>query len=133
MNVGTGAGQIGVSGNTVSFGGVAIGSFTASRSLTVNFNSAATQTAVQALLRRITFSTISDTPSTLDRTVRFTLTDGDGGTSNAPTKVVKVTAVMMHRYSPGSVISSATQRTKSQRSSLRPPRLEMPIHLTLTL
>ncbi len=48
---------------------------------------------MQALLRRITFTTISDTPSTLDRTVRFTLTDGDGGTSNAPTKVVKVAAV----------------------------------------
>ncbi len=61
--------------------------------ININFNSAATPTAVQALLRRITFSTISDTPSTLDRTVRFTLTDGDGGTSNAPTKVVKVTAV----------------------------------------
>ncbi len=93
MNVGTGAGQIGVSGNTVSFGGVAIGTFTASRSLTGTLTQAATPAAVQALMRRITFTTISDTPSTLDRTVRFTLTDGDGGTSNAPTKVVKVTAV----------------------------------------
>ncbi len=61
MNVGNGAGQIGVSGNTVSFGGVPIGTFIASRSLTVNFNSAATPTAVQALLRRITFTPRSAT------------------------------------------------------------------------
>ncbi len=92
MNVGTGAGQIGVSGNTVSFGGVAIGSFTASRSLTVNFNSAATRLRLQALLR----GSRSLRSATRHRHLivgTIYITDGDGGTSNMPTKVVKVTAV----------------------------------------
>ncbi|MEQ1859669.1 MAG: tandem-95 repeat protein [Chthoniobacteraceae bacterium] len=97
-NEGAGAGQIGVSGANVNFGGVTIGTFTGGTSgaspLVVTFNSAsATPAAAQALARNITYQNVSDAPSTLARTVRFAVTDGDGGTSAAATKTVNVTAV----------------------------------------
>ena len=91
-HVGTAANQIGVNGTTVTYGGVAIGTFAGTTTLTVTLNAAATPVAVQALLRSITFSSLSENPSILDRTVKVTLTDGDGGTSNSPTKTVKVVA-----------------------------------------
>ena len=88
-NEGTGAGQIGISGNTVTFGGIAIGTFTASSSsspLTVSLNSSATPTAVQALLRRVTFQGLSLGL----RTIAVQLTDGDGGTSALVSRQVNV-------------------------------------------
>src|SRR5262249_52786379 len=95
-NVGTAAGQIGVSGTNVTYGGVVMGTFTGgkgSRPLVGTLKSTATPAVTQALLRDITFRSISDAPSTLPRTVRVFLTDGDGGTSNLPTKTINVTAV----------------------------------------
>lgn len=92
-HVGNLAGQISVSGTTVRYGGVAIGTFAGTTSLVVTLNDKATPAAVQALLRSITFSSLSENPSVLDRTIKVTLTDGDGGTSNLPTKLVKVVAV----------------------------------------
>src|SRR5262249_16993646 len=53
--------------------------------LVVTFAGAnATPAAAQALVRAISYRNTSDNPSALTRTVRFTLTDGDGGTSNQP-------------------------------------------------
>lgn len=95
INQGTAAGQIGVSGNNVSFGGGVIGTFTGGTNkvgLTITFNASATPTAVQALLRKISFSVTSDTPVTTARTVQFKLSDGDGGTSAALTKTINVAA-----------------------------------------
>lgn len=96
-NEGTGPGQIGVtvSGSTtaVTYGGVAIGTLTGTTSLTVTLNANATVAAVQALLRNVTFSNISEAPSTLPRTIDATVSDGDGGTSAAVTKTVQVTAI----------------------------------------
>ena len=92
-NVGSSPGQIGVTGKTVLLGGVAIGTFTGTTSLVVALNANATPAAVQALLRNVTYSTISDAPSPLDRRVKVTLTDGDGGTSNAPSKLIHVIPV----------------------------------------
>ncbi|HLL90813.1 MAG TPA: putative Ig domain-containing protein, partial [Tepidisphaeraceae bacterium] len=95
-NQGTGAGQIGVSGANVTYGGIVIGTWTGgtngSTPLVVTFNANADAAAAQALLRNFTFSNVSDTPSTATRTVRFTVTDGDGGTSNQATKNITVTA-----------------------------------------
>ena len=93
-NQGVGAGQIGVSGINVTFGGVVIGTFTGGTgptSLVVTFNANATLNAVQSLMRNINYRNTSATPSTLTRTVQVTLTDGDGGTSNLPTKQIRVT------------------------------------------
>ncbi len=94
-NQGVGAGQIGVSGANVTFAGTTIGTFTggtAGTSLVITLNASATTVATQALARNITYNNTSDTP-TATRTVRFVLTDGDGGTSAPATKVVTVTAV----------------------------------------
>jgi hypothetical protein len=90
-NVGTAPGQISVSGNVVSYGGVAIGTFTegmGNTPLVVTFNStAATPVAAEALLRCITFHSLNGTPPSNRRTVTVTLVDGDGGTSTATTGV----------------------------------------------
>ena len=94
-NEGTGAGQIGVSGSNVTFGGTTIGTFTGgtgTTALVVTFNANSSPAAAQALMRNITYANVSDSPAA-SRTVRFVLTDGDGGTSNAATKVINVTAV----------------------------------------
>ena len=96
-NEGTGPGQIGVtvSGTTttVTYGGVAIGTLTGTTSLTVILNANATVAAVQALLRNVTFSNVSEAQSTLQRTISATVNDGDGGTSAVVAKTVQVTAV----------------------------------------
>ncbi|MFO0426818.1 MAG: metallophosphoesterase [Planctomyces sp.] len=96
-NQGTLAGQIGtsVSGaiTTITFGGTTIGTATGTASMVVSLNSNATTAAVQALIRNITFATLSENPSTLTRTVLAVLTDGDGGTSLPVTKTITVTPV----------------------------------------
>ncbi|SFJ42322.1 hypothetical protein [Planctomicrobium piriforme] len=92
-NQGNSSGQIGVSGSSVTFGGVVIGTFSGGTSkvgLTVTLNANSSPAATQALLRAITFkSTLAD-PTTLARTVRAILTDGDGGTSTAVTKTIQI-------------------------------------------
>ncbi|MFV1965127.1 MAG: DUF4347 domain-containing protein [Pirellulaceae bacterium] len=94
---GTGAGQIGVSGSNVTYQSTLIGTFTGgtdgSTPLVVTFNSNANETAVQALMRNITYQNVSEDPLTAARTVRFVLTDGDGGTSNTETETINVTAI----------------------------------------
>jgi ELWxxDGT repeat protein len=93
---GNAAGQIGLSGNQVRFGGSTIGTFsggTGSTPLAVTFNANATRAAVQALLRSITYRSVSEAPSTAQRTVRFVLSDGDGGTSDPAIKKVNVIAI----------------------------------------
>lgn len=84
-NQGTGAGQIGISGANVTYGGVTIGTFvggSAGADLVINFNGSATSAAAQALVRNITFeNTDTVTPTAGVRTVRYTISDGDGGVS----------------------------------------------------
>jgi hypothetical protein len=97
VNQGNGAGQIGVSGSNVSYGGTLIGTFTGgtggSTPLVVTLNASANNAAVQALVRDVAYTNVSDNPSAADRTVTVTLTDGDGGTSNIPTATVHVAPV----------------------------------------
>ena len=77
-HVGTAAGEIGVSGNTVTYGGVDIGTFfggsDGSLPLVVFLNANASLPAVEELLQNVTYENVSDAPSTLPRTVRFTVT-----------------------------------------------------------
>ncbi|MGN7614069.1 LamG-like jellyroll fold domain-containing protein [Magnetococcales bacterium HHB-1] len=101
QNQGTSAGEIGVSGSNVTYGGVTIGSFSggsAGAVLSINLNASADAAAATALLKNITYQNNNvATPSTLDRTINFSLTDGDGGatstnaivsiTNNAPVVV----------------------------------------------
>ncbi len=96
FNQGTGAGQIGVSGNDVTYSGTIIGSFSGGLNsgspLVFNLNANADATSTQALMRNITFWNTSDNPATAARTIDFTLTDGDGGTSNTISQSATVTA-----------------------------------------
>ncbi len=95
-NEGAGAGQIGVSGANVTFGGTTIGTFTGgsgTTALVVTLNASATPAAAQALVRNVTYRNVSENPSTATRTARFVLTDGDGGTSSPATRDITVDAV----------------------------------------
>ena len=95
-NFGTGPGQVGTSGSTVTYGGVVIGTFTGGSSgsdpLVIAFNGNATPAAVQEVYRSIQFDNVSENPSTATRQITFDLTDGDGGTATPQTKLVYVQA-----------------------------------------
>lgn len=97
-NVGRAAGQIGVSGSNVTYGGTTIGTFTGGTGTTplvVTFNASATLPAVQALQDAITFQTTVDPavtsgPAFADRTFRSVVTDGSGNASQPATKLIDV-------------------------------------------
>jgi hypothetical protein len=90
LSLGTGIGQISVTGNLVFFGGIQIGTFAGTTTLTVTLNANASKVATQALLRSITIRSLSATPSLLPRTVSVTLSDGVGGTSVAQAKTINM-------------------------------------------
>ncbi len=80
-NQGSAAGQIGVVGSNVQFGGVTIGTFTGgagSTPLVVTFNANATTAAVTALQDNITFQTTADSAASVasPRTFQSVVTDG---------------------------------------------------------
>jgi murein DD-endopeptidase MepM/ murein hydrolase activator NlpD len=90
-NEGVGAGQIGVSGSSVTHGGSVIGTLVGGDSLTpltVTFNANATLAAVQALMRNVTYSNLLPSSGTAPRYLRFTVVDDTGQTSNLPYKTV---------------------------------------------
>jgi ELWxxDGT repeat protein len=95
-NQGNDAGQISVSGRAIRYGDVVIGSYRdglPGSHLVIDLNSQATVAATQALLRNIGYRNDSDNPSTLQRTVTVTLTDGSGGISQPVSKAINVEAV----------------------------------------
>jgi hypothetical protein len=97
IHQGNAAGQIGVSGNTVSYGGVAFATFsggTGNDSMDFALNSNATPAAVQALMRTVGFlNSHPDDPVKLTRTISYSLTDGGGGTSPTYTSQVQFNAI----------------------------------------
>jgi ELWxxDGT repeat protein len=95
-NQGNASGQIGVSGRTIRYGGVVIGSYRAGlpgAQLIIDLNANTSATITQALLRNIGYRNDSDNPSTKPRRVTVTLTDGSGGISSPISKTINVTAV----------------------------------------
>ncbi len=92
-NQGTGSGQIGFNGTTVTFGGVVIGTIsggqngTAGTPLVIDFNASATPAAVEALIQNLTYVNSSDTPAAA-RTIQVTI--DDGGTENATASALTV-------------------------------------------
>ena len=113
-NQGTGAGQIGFDGTTVTFAGTAIGTVnganngTGTAPLTIDLNTNATPAAVQTLARNVTYRN-TDTSGTAvsDPVVSFTLSDGDGATSAAATRTVDVNVRPVLTVTAGSVAVSA--------------------------
>jgi hypothetical protein len=107
------AGEIGVSGGVISFGGTAIGTFTGdggTAPLTVLFNASSSPSAAQALVRNLQYTNTSESPSAATRTLEFLLTDGDGG-ANDPlaTLAIQVTPV---NDLPAVAIVTPTQNAK---------------------
>ena len=85
-NEGTGAAQIGSTTNTISYSGTTIATYvggSGTNALVISFNTNAVNASVQALVRNLTFQSISNAPANSNRVLNFTLTDGRGGT-NAP-------------------------------------------------
>lgn len=94
-NQGTGANQIGVSGADLTFEGSVIGTFTGgggANPLVVALNGNANELAVTALLQNLTFDNSSQAPFTGDRSIRFSMTDGDGSSSEDYFRNVSVIA-----------------------------------------
>ncbi|RTL21247.1 MAG: hypothetical protein EKK55_16455, partial [Rhodocyclaceae bacterium] len=86
---GTGVGQIGVSGGTVSFndgsGAVAIGTITGGTNgagLVIELNANASIDAVEQLLQNLTYANTSNSPQA-ERNIAVRVYDGDGGASTA--------------------------------------------------
>ncbi len=101
---GVGAGEIGVAGSDVTYGGVVIGSFaggTGLDPLVITLNANATLEATQALLRGVTYENVSETPVLAPRTVEFVIEDGDGGVSNIASKTIKFVTVRTTAYQEG--------------------------------
>jgi VCBS repeat-containing protein len=73
--------------------GTVTGGTDGSTPLLIQFNADTTPAIAAALIRVIGYVNFSATPVAGNRTVAFTLTDGDGGTSIARTATVSVTAV----------------------------------------
>ncbi len=93
---GTGANQIGVTGNAVSYNGAVIGFLSGGQNggaLTVTLTNLATPTAAQALLRNLTFENTSAVPSLALRQLSVVASDGDGGTSAAAYLTVVVQGI----------------------------------------
>lgn len=87
---GTGAGQISVAGNTVSYEGVAIATFsggTGTTPLSVNFTANSNPTNAQALLQAVIFRNVSSTPNTAPRSISVVVTHPDGGFGSDSTTI----------------------------------------------
>ena len=96
-NQGSGAGQIGLSGANVTYGGTVIGTYSGGSlgsNLVITLNANATDVAVSALISNITYANANtSTPSTTDRNVRFVVTNPLGHASANCDVTVTVTAV----------------------------------------
>jgi VCBS repeat-containing protein len=93
--VGTGTGQISTDAADVKFGAITIGTFaggSGANDLLITFNGSATKEAIAALVSAITFQNDESIPAESVRTVAFTLTDGDGGTSDVARVTVNLEA-----------------------------------------
>ena len=85
-------GQIGVSGSTITYEGVAIGTKsggTGTTPLAITFTSAAaTPAAAQALVRSVTYQNVDANAAPQSRTLSFALSDGDGGVSTVMKTII---------------------------------------------
>ena len=85
QNGGNSAGQIGLSGASVSYGGVVFGTLSGGHGsdLTISFTAAATAPAIEALIESLTYANSSDTP-TASRTFVLDVIDVNGEGLGAP-------------------------------------------------
>ncbi|MBN4075522.1 DUF4347 domain-containing protein, partial [Gammaproteobacteria bacterium AH-315-E17] len=91
QSVGTGAGEISVSGSDVLYEGTVIGTFTggaAGTDLVFTFDSDATNVSISALLHNLTFDYAGSV--TGDRELEFTLVDDDSSASNVASLLITI-------------------------------------------
>ncbi|WP_438811106.1 Ig-like domain-containing protein [Rhodopirellula halodulae] len=83
-NQGTGANEVGVSENVITYEGIAIATFSGGVGtipLVITFGAGSTPESAQAILRNVLFTNNSNTPSTLPRSVTAIVVDADGNQS----------------------------------------------------
>lgn len=115
-NFGTGAGQIGFDGTTITYAGTTIGTIDGTlngkgnQALKINLNNAASNDAVQALARAITIRTSDrDSDSAAQKTITFTASDGENANTVGATRTVDFSASQFDNFDPSAtrnVISS---------------------------
>jgi hypothetical protein len=97
FNVGTGAGQVGISGASITFGGIEVGSFDGGTNgftpLTITLGTNSTFEVAQAVLRHLAYENTSTTPSLLPRKLQITMETFYGATSTPVVMTIHVTAV----------------------------------------
>jgi hypothetical protein len=89
-NTGTGAGQISVSGNTVSYEGSAFATFAGgvgTSPLSITFDGGSNPTNAQALLQSITYHSVNASPNAALRSVSVVVTHPDNGSGAATTTI----------------------------------------------
>jgi len=112
QNQGMGAGQIGVSGSSVTFEGIEIGIIDGASTngkLIINLDADAKplseDNSLSELVQAITFENTNDSTTASTRTVSFTITDGDGGTSSTVNANVEICSLVVNTTM--DVVSSA--------------------------
>jgi len=88
---GTGAGQVGVAGGAISYGGQRIATATGgvgTTPLVISFTQAATLPAVRAVLRALTYSNVATSPETRPRFLGVSVSDATGAASERQVKRV---------------------------------------------
>ncbi len=103
LNQGSGAGQIGVAGSTISYGGTAFGTASggSGTNLTVAFNANVTAAAVDALIQNLAYANISDTP-TASHNLTISVGVGAGpGLGNLSLTGTSITPVVPYSSMPG--------------------------------
>jgi hypothetical protein len=110
-----------VSGTTLSQGGTAFANLNANggqvsggATLTASFTASATNVRVQALVRAIQYASVSDNPSTANRSAAFTLRDGANATATG-NRTVTVSAV---NDPPTATAPASVALTEDQPSSI---------------
>ncbi|MCS7466604.1 choice-of-anchor I family protein [Stieleria sp. ICT_E10.1] len=101
---GNGAGQVGVSGSDISFDGVVVASFTGGSGttpLTVTFNAAATELAVDRILQSVTYVNSDPVLTGGSRTTTFSFVDGNGRASDSVTKQLELGLVYRRELQQG--------------------------------
>jgi len=93
QNQGRGPGQVGVSGSALYYSGVRVGTVSGGSGtalLTITFNNSATGTAVQAVLRNITYRSTAAIPVAGVKTVRFLMKEANGTASPPATRQIQI-------------------------------------------
>ncbi|QDT54535.1 hypothetical protein Pan44_25680 [Caulifigura coniformis] len=93
QNQGRGAGQVGLSGSALYYSGVRVGTVSGGSGtgvLTITFNNSATSTAVQVVLRSISYRSTATSPLPGLKTVRFLMTEPNRTASVPATKQIQI-------------------------------------------